>query len=180
MDLQKIKANEKSSHGQGEKYLAFTLGQQEFGINLLKVKEIISLVEITHIPHTPHFVKGIINLRGNIVPVIDLRTKLGMEEIPYNERTCIIVIANPENIHDAPLSIAVDFVAEVLPIPDDKISEAPKMGSGFDGTYIHGIAKINKSIKILLNIDRVLRDAEIVDFASQLTNSSKFAEAMAS
>ncbi len=173
MDLQKIKTNEASAPGQGEKYLAFTLGEQEFGINLLKVKEIISLVEITHVPHTPRYVKGIINLRGNIVPVIDLRTKLGMEEVPYNERTCIIVITNPSNIHDAPLSIAVDFVAEVLPIPDENISDAPKMGSGFDSTYIRGIAKLNKSIKILLNIDKVLRDAECLDLAEQ------FMEAMA-
>ncbi len=179
MDLQKIKTKEKNNSGQGEKYLAFTLGEQEFGINLLKVKEIISLVEITHVPHTPHFVKGIINLRGNIVPVIDLRTKLGMEEIPYNERTCIIVITNPENIHDAPLSIAVDFVSEVLPIPDDKISDAPKMGSGFDGSYIYGIAKLNKSIKILLNIDKVLRDAETIDFSSSIADANSFAEAMA-
>jgi purine-binding chemotaxis protein CheW len=155
--------NNKTISNQVEKYLAFTLGEQEFAINLLKVKEIISLVDITKVPHTPHYVKGIINLRGNIVPVIDLRTKLGMEEIDYNERTSIIVITNPDNVQEAPLSIAVDFVAEVLPIPADKISEPPKMGSGFDSSFILGIAQLEKSIKLVLNIDKVLRGSESLD-----------------
>jgi purine-binding chemotaxis protein CheW len=172
MNINKEKKNMNS--GQGDKYLAFTLGEQEFGINLLKVKEIISLVDITQVPHAPHFVKGIINLRGSIVPVIDLRTKLGMEEIEYNERTCIIVITNPANINESPLSIAVDFVAEVLPITKEQISEPPRMGGSFDASYLYGIAKLENSIKLLLNIDKVLRDVDMLDMTTQFQEAMTF------
>ena len=153
-DVSKLKIQE-------GKYLSFRVGQEEYGIPIKKVIEILSMMDITHIPHTPDYVKGVINLRGKIIPVIDLRLKFGLEEQPYNERTCIIVVDVHTSKGNVLMSIAVDFVSEVIDVSADDISEAPNFGGGMSTDYILGIAKVQNRIKILLSIEKVLNEESI-------------------
>lgn len=137
------------------KYLTFSLGAEEYGIGILKIKEIIGMMPITPVPRTPPFVKGVINLRGKVIPVIDLRVKFGMEDRAYTEKTCIIVVES-KGQNSVLMGIVVDAVSEVLNIKAGEIEETPKFGTDLDLDYISGIAKINGSVKILLDIDKVI------------------------
>ena len=143
------------------KYLTFSLKEEEYGIGILKVKEIIGMMPVTSVPRTPAFVKGVINLRGKVIPVIDLRAKFDMESIPYDERTCIIVVEIDGEGATILIGIVVDSVSEVLNIKADEIEAAPTFGSRLDTQYILGMAKTEGGVKILLNIDRVLSGDEI-------------------
>ena len=143
------------------KYLTFSLAEEEYGLGILKVKEIIGMMPITSVPRTPDFVKGVINLRGKVIPVLDLRSKFDMESIPYNERTCIIVVEIEASDTTVLLGIVVDSVSEVLNIKEDEIEETPTFGTKLDTQYILGMAKLEGGVKILLNIDRVLSTEEI-------------------
>ncbi len=143
------------------KYLTFTLADEEYGIGILKVKEIIGMMPITSVPRTPDFVKGVINLRGKVIPVIDLRLKFGMASIPYTDRTCIIVVEIDANDMTIQIGIVVDAVSEVLNIKEEEIENAPSFGTSLNTDYILGMAKIDKGVKILLDIDRVLSAKEI-------------------
>jgi len=143
------------------KYLTFTLAEEEYGIGILKVKEIIGMMPITTVPRTPEFVKGVINLRGKVIPIIDLRLKFNMEPIPYSDRTCIIVVEIDSDKTTVLIGIVVDAVSEVLNIREDEIEDTPKFGTRLNTEYILGMAKIQKGVKILLNIDQVLSSEEI-------------------
>lgn len=143
------------------KYLTFSLEDEEYGIGILKVKEIIGMMPITSVPRTPDFVKGVINLRGKVIPVIDLRSKFDMKSIPYNERTCIIVVEIDADDTTVLVGIVVDSVSEVLNIKEEDIEETPTFGTKLDTQYILGMAKMEGGVKILLNIDRVLSTEEI-------------------
>ncbi len=143
------------------KYLTFSLDEEEYGIGILKVKEIIGMMAITSVPRTPEFVKGVINLRGKVIPIVDLRLKFSMEAIPYTERTCIIVVEIDSNEATVLIGIVVDAVSEVLNVREDEIEEAPAFGSKLDTDYILGMAKMEGGVKILLNIDKVLSTKEI-------------------
>ncbi|MCD4720691.1 MAG: chemotaxis protein CheW [Desulfobacula sp.] len=143
------------------KYLTFSLEKEEYGIGILKVKEIIGMMPITSVPRTPEFVKGVINLRGKVIPVIDLRSKFEMESIPYTERTCIIVVEIDSQESTILIGIVVDEVSEVLNIKSEEIEETPAFGTKLNTHYILGMAKIEGGVKILLNIDRVLSTKEI-------------------
>ncbi len=143
------------------KYLTFTLNEEEYGIGILKVKEIIGMMSITSVPRTPEFVKGVINLRGKVIPVMDLRLKFSMGEIPYTDRTCIIVVEIDSQDSTVLIGIVVDAVSEVLNIAEDEIEEAPAFGSRLDTDYILGMAKMEGGVKILLDIDKVLSAKEI-------------------
>jgi purine-binding chemotaxis protein CheW len=143
------------------KYLTFTLAEEEYGIGILKIKEIIGMMDITSVPQTPGFVKGVINLRGKVIPVVDLRLRFTMESIAYDERTCIIVVEIGGRGTDIVIGIVVDSVSEVLNIKGEDIEETPTFGTKLDTDYILGMAKMGKGVKILLDIDRVLSDQEI-------------------
>jgi purine-binding chemotaxis protein CheW len=143
------------------KYLTFTLADEDYGIGILKVKEIIGMMPITSVPKTPQFVKGVINLRGKVIPVIDLRVKFDMGESDYTERTCIIVVEIYTEDETVLIGIVVDSVSEVLNIQEDEIEDTPAFGTQLDVDYILGIAKTEGGVKILLNIDRVLSSDEI-------------------
>ena len=143
------------------KYLTFSLADEEYGIGILKVKEIIGMMPITSVPRTPQFVKGVINLRGKVIPIVDLRAKFGMESIPYTERTCIIVVEIDSNDATVLIGIVVDAVSEVLNIHGDDIEDTPAFGTHLDTQYIMGMAKMEGGVKILLNIDQVLSSKEI-------------------
>jgi purine-binding chemotaxis protein CheW len=142
------------------KYLTFSLGQEEYGIGILKVKEIIGMMPITPVPQSPGFVKGVINLRGKVIPVVDLRAKFGMEEKDYAERTCIIVVEIRGSTGQVLMGIVVDAVSEVLNIRGTDIEDTPTFGVKLDTGYILGLAKTDKALKILLDIDRVFHSEE--------------------
>jgi purine-binding chemotaxis protein CheW len=142
-------------HREG-KYLTFSLDGEEYGIGILKVKEIIGMMAITAIPQTPPYVKGVVNLRGKVIPVIDLRLKFGMDANEYKERACIIVVEITNASRTIHLGIVVDSVSEVLNIKAGDIEDTPNFGVGLNTEYILGMAKAGGSVKILLDIDRVL------------------------
>jgi len=143
------------------KYLTFSLADEEYGIGILKLKEIIRMMNITSIPQAPKFVKGVINLRGKVIPVVDLRLKFGMQKSVYSERTCIIVVERAGIGQNVQIGIVVDTVSEVLNIKAGEIEETPTFGIALNTDYILGMAKIDGAVKILLDIDRVLSDDEI-------------------
>ncbi|MFA5903623.1 MAG: chemotaxis protein CheW [Desulfobacula sp.] len=145
------------------KYLTFSLEKEEYGIGILKVKEIIGMMPITSVPRTPEYVKGVVNLRGKVIPVLDLRTKFEMPSIPYTERTCIIVVEIDSMASTILIGIVVDSVCEVLNIREEEIEETPKFGTQLKHDYILGMAKRDGGVKILLNIDRVLSSEEITE-----------------
>ena len=143
------------------KYLTFTLAEEEYGIGILKIKEIIGMLPITSVPQTPEFVKGVINLRGKVIPVIDLRLRFGMGKIDYTERTCIIVVEIEGQEGTVLIGIVVDSVSEVLNIKSDDIEDTPTFGTKLNTDYILGMAKMEGGVKILLDIDRVLSGEEV-------------------
>ncbi|MCF8081659.1 MAG: chemotaxis protein CheW [Deltaproteobacteria bacterium] len=147
------------------KYLTFTMAEEEYGIGILKIKEIIGMMPITSVPQAPAFVKGVINLRGKVIPVIDLRLRFGMEKKEYNERTCIIVVEIQGHSDTVTIGIVVDSVSEVLNIKADDIEDTPTFGTRLDTDYILGMAKLAKSVKILLDIDRVLSADAVAELA---------------
>jgi purine-binding chemotaxis protein CheW len=142
------------------KYLTFSLADDKFGIGILKIKEIIGMIPITSVPQTPDFVKGVINLRGKVIPVIDLRLRFGVEETGYTERTCIIVVEIERSRTEVLIGIVVDSVSEVLNIKDADIEETPAFGANLNTEYILGMAKMEGGVKILLDIDQVLSATE--------------------
>ncbi|MDA8125765.1 MAG: chemotaxis protein CheW [Deltaproteobacteria bacterium] len=147
------------------KYLTFALAGEENGISILKVKEIIGMMTITPIPKTPEFVKGVINLRGKVIPVVDLRLKFGMETIAHTDRTCIIVVEIQSATGTILMGIIVDSVSEVLNIKADDIEDTPNFGTNLNTAFILGMAKVNGSVKILLDIDRVFQAEELSNLA---------------
>lgn len=143
------------------KYLTFTLAGEDYGVVIIKVKEIIGMMAVTAVPQTPAWVKGVINLRGKVIPVTDLRLKFGMESIDYTDRTCIIVMEIQTESKPILMGIVVDSVSEVLTIRGVDIEDAPDFGSRLDTAYIMGMAKSGGGVKILLDIDKVLTGAEL-------------------
>jgi purine-binding chemotaxis protein CheW len=143
------------------KYLTFVLAGEEYGIGILKVKEIIGIMAITTVPQTPAYMKGVINLRGKVIPVVDLRLKFGMEAMDYTERTCIIVVEIANSGQKVMIGILVDSVSEVLNIKGGDIEDTPNFGSRLSTDYILGMAKTGGKVKILLDIDKVLSAEEM-------------------
>jgi purine-binding chemotaxis protein CheW len=140
----------------GGKYLVFHLGDEEFGVHVLKVREIMGLQEITGVPHAPAYVRGVINLRGKVVPVIDLRRKFLLPETEYSRRTCIVVLQVVLGGDALLMGVIVDGVSEVLNVQDSEIEDKPSFGSNDDTPYILGMAKVKGKVKILLDIDEAL------------------------
>ncbi|VAX23177.1 Positive regulator of CheA protein activity (CheW) [hydrothermal vent metagenome] len=151
----------------GGKYLTFVLGDEEYGIEITRVREIIGIVDITPVPKAPLFIKGIINIRGKVIPIVDMRAKFGMDQIDFTSQTCIIVVEVDDNL----MGILVDTVSEVLDIQEENIDPPPSFGSESSAMFILGMAKIKGAVKILLNIDKVLDAKEMVSI-EELTRPS--------
>ncbi len=143
------------------KYLTFQLAEEGYGIGILKVREIIGMLPVTPVPQTPGFLKGVINLRGQVIPVVDLRLKFGLREEDYTERTSIIVVEVKGLASNIPIGIVVDTVSEVINIQAQDIEPAPTFGSSVSTNFILGMAKTEGGVKILLNIDQVLSAEEL-------------------
>lgn len=161
-------ANQNASSQEGSvgarlagKYLTFRLGDEEYGLEILKVQEIIQLQSITRIPRTPNCVRGVINLRGKVIPVVDLRAKFGLGAAEDTERTCIIVVQIHSGESLLVIGILIDEVREVLDIRAESIEEAPDFGSSVDTEFILGMGKVNGAVKILLDIDKVLTSDDL-------------------
>lgn len=143
------------------KFLTFQLADESYGLEILKVREIIGLLDITAVPQMPPYVKGVINLRGKVIPVLDLRLKFGLEEAEHTKQTCIIVVDVGKEV-----GIIVDTVSEVLGIADESIDPPPAMGETLDTSFIFGIGKVGDAVKILLDIDKVLTSEELTGVAA--------------
>ncbi|MDH3975011.1 MAG: chemotaxis protein CheW [Deltaproteobacteria bacterium] len=142
----------------GGKFLTFQLQDEEYGLEILKVREIIGIMDITTVPQTPDYVKGVINLRGQVIPVIDLRLKFGLKESEYGKRTCIIVV----DVNGVMMGIVVDTVSEVMDIETVDIEATPSFGTTLNTDYILGMGKVKGKVKILLDISKVLTSEELV------------------
>jgi purine-binding chemotaxis protein CheW len=155
------------------KYLTFFLGTEEYGIEILKVHEIIGLMPITPVPRTPEFIKGVINLRGKVIPTVDLRLKFGMESVEQTDETCIIVVQT----HGIEMGIIVDKVSEVLNVGAGDIEDTPSFGASVNTDYILGIGKAAGKVRLLLDIDKVLATQEIIQLqTAQAASSAESAE----
>ena len=144
--------DEEMEDTQEGKYLTFVIGNEEYGIEIRFVTEIIGIQNITQVPDMPNYIKGVINLRGKVIPVMDVRLRFIAEERPYDDRTCIIVI----NIKDQPMGLVVDRVSEVLDIPRTEIEPAPELRKGRGNKFIQGMGKVGEEVKLLLNAESLL------------------------
>ncbi|MFP4163679.1 MAG: chemotaxis protein CheW [Chitinispirillaceae bacterium] len=169
---------EKKEHGPdlaylAGKYLTFKLADEGYGLEILKVQEIIGMMSITRMPRTPDFVRGVINLRGKVIPVIDLRLKFGFEAKEDTDRTCIIVVqVESTSDHSVIMGIIVDEVSEVLDIQAEQIEPAPSFGSSVDTDFILGMGKASQKVIMLLDVDKVMSKNEIDTLKSASGNSS--------
>lgn len=155
LEVQDMEDQEDTMKG---RYLTFTLGNESYGIEIRYVTEIIGIQPITEVPELPDYMKGIINLRGNIIPVMDVRLRFKKQYRDYNDRTCVIVI----DIHNVSMGLIVDSVSEVLTIPDTEIVSPPEVNK--DGNkYIKGIGKVGSEVKLLLDCNKLLNENEILN-----------------
>jgi len=144
------------------KYLTFFLAEEEYGVDVLNVQEIISMVNITKVPKTPPFVKGVINLRGLVIPVVDLRLKFDMEPMAYSNKTCIMVVeVRRGDDRVTSMGLIIDKISEVLTFETSDIEPPPEFGTSINTEFITGVAKRGDTIKILLDIHSVLSDEEM-------------------
>ena len=150
------------------KYLTFGLAEEEYGLEILKVREIFGMVNITAVPQTPGHVKGVINLRGKVIPVVDLRLKFSMTEREHDEATCIIVV----DVAGVEIGIIVDRVSEVLEIPAEDIDDPPSFGTNVETNFILGMGKSETRVTILLDITKVLGDENLSAIAEDIEEGS--------
>jgi purine-binding chemotaxis protein CheW len=150
---------EDTQHG---RFLTFNLGEEVFGLEIKYVTEIIGMQPVTKMPEVAAYIKGIINLRGKIIPVIDMRLKFGKEPIEYNDRTCVVVVDTQELV----VGLIVDRVSEVLAIDDEDIAPPPDIRTGIKNRYIQGIGKVDSCVKLLLNCKMLLNDDEVEEISS--------------
>jgi len=149
---------------QERKYLSFFLGEEEYGIEIQYVTEIIGIQTMTDLPDTPPFMKGVINLRGKVVPLIDVRLRFNLEERRYDDRTCIVVV----NVNEMSVGLIADAVSEVIDISESQIEAPPKMTNKAGSRYIQGLGKVGENVKILLDMKKLLFEEEV----ESTTNSS--------
>ncbi len=162
-DARNISEVEEIEDTQEGQFLTFTLAQQEYGIEIRHVTEIIGIQRITDLPDMPAYIKGVINLRGKVIPVVDVRLRFGMENRKYDERTCIIVV----NFNDAAVGLVVDTVSEVMNIPAHNIEPSPKASlKSSGGRFIKGLGKVEDDVKILLDIEQLLFDEDLAEMTA--------------
>ena len=148
------------------KYLTFKLDVEEFGLEILKVQEIIKMMDITRVPRTPSFVRGVINLRGKVIPIVDLRLKFDMDTRESTEKTCIIVVTVKRSSGSVIMGIIVDEVSEVLDVAGESIEPPPQFGGTVDTAFILGMGKVGERVVTLMDVDKVLSGEEVAAVAS--------------
>jgi purine-binding chemotaxis protein CheW len=147
------------------KYLTFQLGGEIYGLEILKVQEIIGMMPVTHVPRVPEYMRGVINLRGRVIPVIELRRKFGLEPVEDTARTCIVVVQVSHGNDAVTMSLLVDEVREVVDVAAAQVEPPPSFGSALDTSFIMGMGKIADRVVMLLDVDKVLSTAELVQSA---------------
>ncbi len=157
---QEAQAGKRAKPLKGRKFLTFLMAREKYGLEILKVREIIGMMDITHVPTTPAFIRGVVNLRGKIIPVVDLRLKFGMEAQEDGQRTCIIVVQLLRTAQDLTMGIIVDEVSDVLEIDPGQIEPPPVFGANIRTDFILGMGKTDQKVMTLLDIDRVLTEQE--------------------
>jgi Chemotaxis signal transduction protein len=145
----------------GMRFLSFTVDNENYCMDILKVKELMGMTAITPLPRTPQFIRGVINLRGQIIPIIDLRLKFGIAFQEYSKRTCIIVVEVKYEEENILMGLVVDAIQEVVNIPDDKMSRIPYINAKIKSEYIKSIADTPEGMKIVLDVLKVLNDEEL-------------------
>ena len=162
IDEEELEDEEEEEDSQKDKYLTFQIGKEDFGVAIACVTEIVGIQRITEVPDMPDFVKGVVNLRGRVIPVVDVRTRFKFEPRPYDDRTCVVVV----DIQGTAVGLIVDKVNDVLTIPESNVSPPPKVDpkKGF-GHYIQGIGRVGEGVKILLDVSNLLFDEEIQQLA---------------
>ncbi len=149
--------DEEQVDAQEDKFLTFPLADEEYGIEIRHVTEIVGIQNITYLPDTPQYVRGVINLRGKVIPVIDVRLRFAMEEREYDDRTCVVVV----NIEDSSVGLIVDSVSEVIDIPKSNIEPSPNIRNGKTSDFISGLGKVAEEVKILLNIQSLIYSSDL-------------------
>lgn len=149
---------DRKARAKAGKYLTFVLASESYGLEILKVRELIGLMPITVVPQTPSYVKGVINLRGKVIPIVDLRVKFGLAEAAATKETCIVVV----DIRGQLVGIVVDTVSEVLFVPEANIEPPPPFGRDLDTDFILGVAKCDGKVKLLLDLDRAVGDELVI------------------
>jgi len=147
---------------QKDKYLTFTVGKEDYGIEISHVTEIIGIQKITDVPDMPAYIKGVINLRGKVIPVMDVRLRFRMPEREYDDRTCTVVV----NVNGTPVGLVVDTVKEVVDIPENQIELPPEVAESSTQRYIKGLGKIGEEVKILLDVERLVRNEDMAAMQS--------------
>ena len=148
---------------QAGKFLTFQLGVECYAVEILKVQEIIGLLNITRVPKTPDFIRGVINLRGQVIPIVDLRLKFGFSKVEPTEKTCIVVVQIiTEQDRKTTMGILVDHVSEVMYISEEQMGATPEFGFEVNTDYLLGLAKINEKVIMLLNIDKVIKASDVL------------------
>jgi purine-binding chemotaxis protein CheW len=169
MTAEKVEANEANKQAmanldlddededtQKDKYLTFRIGEEDYGIEISYVTEIVGMQHISEVPEMPDFVKGVMNLRGQIIPVMDVRLRFDMEARPYDDRTCVVVV----RMGETSVGLVVDTVKEVLNIPEQAVTEPPRVASAKSARYIKGIGRLENEVKILIDVNTLLHDEE--------------------
>ncbi len=154
------------------RYLTFFVDDEQYGLDISRIKEIIAPIDITHIPKTPDFVKGVINLRGSIIPVVDVRLKFDMEEREMDVNTAIIIY----EVDKVSIGFIVDQVEDVLSIDEHHISEAPSFGSNIDTSFIENVAEVDDHVIMLLNLERIFEPSELLDISKLEQHHEKLVE----
>ncbi len=147
---------------QKDKFLTFTVGKEDYGLEIYHVTEIIGIQKITEVPDMPEYVKGVINLRGKVIPIMDVRKRFKFEERAYDDRTCIVVV----NINDTSLGLVVDTVKEVSDIPEKDIQPPPEIAEGNRQFFIRGLGKVEEDVKILLDAEKLLSKSDLTKVSS--------------
>jgi len=147
----------------GVQYLSFTLANEEYGVDILRVQEIRSWEPVSRIPNVPHYEKGVVNLRGSIVPIIDLREKLGIKATEYTPLTVVVVLQTSDEKRTRTMGVVVDSVSDVIALDKTKIQEAPDFGTKMNNEFINGLVSINDRMVILLDVDKLLKLEELDD-----------------
>lgn len=152
--------HESMKNEQEDKYLTFTIGQEEYGLEIKYITEIVVIQEITMVPDMPQYMKGVINLRGNVISVMDMRNRFHLEDREYDDRTCIIVV----DLDKLQIGLIVDSVKEVSDIPATQVDPPPATHYGLKSGYVKGMGKLNDSVKILLDVEKILyeKDLEVI------------------
>jgi purine-binding chemotaxis protein CheW len=154
LEAELLEDEDENEDTQEDKFLTFVLADEEYGIEIRYVTEIIGMQKITEVPDVPPYIRGVINLRGKVIPVMDVRLRFGLPERPYDDRTCIVVI----NVAEQAVGLIVDRVSEVLDIPKSEIEPPPQVKKGSGSRFIEGLGKVGDTVKILLNAEKLLFD----------------------